>query len=311
MTRIGQLALTAFVAWLILSRVGLGVEDLRNLDPSLWKPDPVLLLASSTLLMVGFFVSSSLWGRIVVDLGGPRVPAPQAIRLFMIANLGRYVPGKVWQLAGLAVLAKRKGVQPATATGAAVLGQGVSLVAATLVGLGSLVRGPDSVRVWGTPVVVVAGVALVVGLLPPTFRGAVRLWFRMARQEPPKDLGVGHALRWLVLFTLNWTLYAFSFWVLARSLGHTAAPVAVASSYAAAYVLGYAAVFAPAGLAVREGVMIAILAPLLGVGPAGALAIIARLWATVVELVPAAAFWVHHMMRGGTADANGGEDAGE
>ena len=251
------------------------------------------------MLLAGYFVSAALWGLMVVDLGGPRLPLFQAVRLFMVANLGRYLPGKVWQIAGLAVLARKRGVPAATATGAAVLGQGVSLVAATLVGLVALAAGPEEVRTLGLTGAAVAGLAVVIGLLPPVFRRVVTLWFRLARQEQPRELGSGHALAWLVLFTANWVLYAFSFWILAASFGHTGDILPVASAFAAAYVLGYLMIFAPAGVGVREASLVAFLTPYMGAGPAGVLAVAARVWTTVVELVPAGLFWMRTMAGGG------------
>jgi uncharacterized membrane protein YbhN (UPF0104 family) len=252
------------------------------------------------VLLLAYFVSAALWGRMVVDLGGPRLPVGQAIRLFMVANLGRYLPGKVWQIAGLAVLAKGAGVPAATATGAAVLGQGVSLVAATIVGLVALAAGPEEVRAWGLAGAGVVGVGVVIGLFPPVFRRVVGLWFRLSRQEAPEALGSAHALGWLVLFTANWVVYASSFWILAASFGHSGSVLPVASAFAAAYVLGYLMIFAPAGVGVREASLVAFLTPYMGASPAGVLAVVARIWTTVVELVPAGLFWMRTMRPGGT-----------
>jgi hypothetical protein len=293
-----------------VDRVGLGLDDLRTVDPALlWSPDPVLLGGSCVLLLLGYFISAGLWGRIVVDLGGPVVPVREAVRLFMIANLGRYVPGKVWQIAGLAVLARRRGVPAATATGAAVLGQGIALVAATAVGLGALLRGPEELRAWGFAAAVAMALAVALGSTPAIFRRVSALWFRLARQEVPETLSATHPLRWLALFFANWVLYAFSFWVLSTSFGHRADLIPVGSAFAAAYVLGYLMIFAPAGLGVREGFLVAFLTPHLGLGPSGALAVVARIWTTVVEVVPASAFWARHVA---TAEGSGaGETSDE
>lgn len=306
----GQLALTALVTWFIVDRVGLSLAELRALGPAAWTPDPLLFVGSCALLLVGYLVSAALWGRIVGDLGGPALPVGESVRLFMVANLGRYIPGKVWQIAGLAALARRRGVPAGTATGAAVLGQGIALVSATLVGLGALLGGPERVRQWGVPGAAVVVLGTAIFLLPPVFRWAMGVWFRLARQTVPDGLGSVHAVRWLVLYTLNWILYAFSFWVLAASLGHRGDIIPVASAFAAAYVLGYMAIFAPAGVGVREGFLVAFLTPFFGAGPAGALAVVARLWTTGVEVVPAAAFWLGKLTSG-NGDVNGGRSAGD
>ena len=71
--------------------------------------------------------------------------------------------------------------------------------------------------------------------------------------------------------------------------------VPVASAFAAAYVAGYLFIPAPAGAGIREGALILFLTPHVGVGTAGALAVIARIWTPVVELVPAALFWTRHV----------------
>lgn len=284
------------MTWFIVDRVGFGMEELTALGPGAWLPEsPLLFVAASMLLLTGYFLSAALWGRIVTDLGGPTVPLWEAVRLFMIANLGRYIPGKVWQIAGLAALARTRGVPAATATGAAVLGQGIALAAATLVGLGALLQGGEAMRGWGLVAAVIVSVGLVLAAIPAVFRKVAGLWFRVARQDAPEGLGSVHGIQWVVMYVLNWMLYAFSFWMLVASFGYPADVLPVASAFAAAYVLGYLAIFAPAGIGVREGFLIALLTPHLGLGPAGAVAVIARVWTTVVEVVPAGAFWIRTM----------------
>jgi uncharacterized membrane protein YbhN (UPF0104 family) len=306
---LGQLALTVLVTWFIMDRVGLSLAHVRELDPSEWRPDLALLAGACLLLLAAYFLSAALWGRVVEDLGGPPIPVWASVRMFMVANLGRYLPGKLWQIAGLAMLARRRGVPASAATGGAVLGQGISLVAATLVGVGALVVGPPEIRRWGLPGAGVVAAAAAFGLLPGVFRRVSAAWFKLARQEEPPALGSVHALRWLSLYVANWSLYAFSFWLLVASFGYRGGVVAVGSAFAAAYVLGYIMLFAPAGVGVREGFLIAFLTPLFGAGPSAALALIARLWATAVELVPAAAFWLWSFGKGGGL-ANGGTRGG-
>ena len=133
-----QIGLTLVVTWFILDRVGVDLSSLRDLDGAAWRPEIIPFAMSCVVLVGGYILSAALWGRMVRDLGGPALPLVTSVRLFMIANLGRYVPGKIWQIAGLAYLAKREGVPASVATGAAVLGQGVALLAATLIGLGAI-----------------------------------------------------------------------------------------------------------------------------------------------------------------------------
>ena len=127
-------------------------------------------------------------------------------------------------------------------------------------------------------------------VFPGLFRPVVAFWFRLTRTDPRGDgLARGNAgLRWLTLYVLNWGIYATAFWLLYLSFGEWRTFLQVGPAFAAAYVAGYIAVFAPAGAGIREGVLVVLLQPIMAREAAVVLAVIARLWTTVVELVPAA-----------------------
>ena len=289
-----QVGLTVVVTWFIFDRVGVDLGLLGTVNTDEWRPRPILFSASCVVLVVGYVWSASLWGRLVRDLGGPQLPVWTSVRVFMVANLGRYVPGKIWQIAGLAYLAKREGVPASVATGAAILGQGIALIGATLVGMGALLgtNGLWQQIGWGGRIASfgVAGTIIGAVVIPPVFRRVVELWFRVTRTEAPDEgLGPGNVgLRWLILYVMNWGIYATAFWLLYLSFGEWRAFSQVGPAFAAAYVAGYIAVFAPAGAGIREGVLVVLLQPIMAREAAVVLAIIARLWTTAVELVPAA-----------------------
>jgi hypothetical protein len=291
--RLLQVGLTVVVTWFILDRVGVDLASLGTLEVDEWSPRPILFLSSCVVLVMGYLLSASIWGRIVRDLGGPRLPVMTSVRVFMVANLGRYVPGKVWQVAGLAYLAKREGVPASVATGAAILGHGIALLGAALVGVGALFGVNEFWRPigWaGWVIGIGAALAIVaVVVVPSLFRGVVAFWFRLTRTEPPGDGLSGNAgLRWLALYVVNWGIYATAFWLLYLSLGEWQTFLQVGPAFAAAYVAGYIAVFAPAGAGIREGVLVVLLQPIMAREAALVLAVIARLWTTALELIPAA-----------------------
>ena len=291
--RLFQVGLTVVVTWFIFDRVGVDLARLGTLNTDEWRPRPGLFLASCVVLVLGYLWSASMWGRLVRDLGGPSLPLGTSVRVFMVANLGRYVPGKVWQIAGLAYLAKREGVQASVATGAAILGQGIAILAATLVGMGTVFGANEFWREVGWAGLI-AGIGVALSIIsavvvPLVFRRVVAFWFRLTRTDPPDDgLESGNAgLRWLALYVVNWGIYATAFWLLYLSFGEWRAFLQVGPAFAAAYVAGYIAVFAPAGAGIREGVLVVLLQPIMASEAAVILAVIARLWTTAIELIPA------------------------
>jgi hypothetical protein len=97
------------------------------------------------------------------------------------------------------------------------------------------------------------------------------------------------AATWFGLHVVAWLAYGLAFcllWAAFRPLPAGTHVLMVASAFPTAYVLGFLAFFAPAGVGVREGALAALTAPLLGAADATALAVIARVLMTVLELVP-------------------------
>ncbi len=290
-----RVALTITVTWFILDRVGLTMAELRAWDDVLARPRPLPFAAATLLLLGTYAVTCLIWGRMVLEFGGPSLSPRDSVSIFMIANLGRYLPGKIWSIVGMAALARGKGVSVAISTTAAVVMQGVGLLAAGLIGLGAFARGPDSLPRWGMAGtgLAIAGLLLLVAV-PGLFRRAVNLWFRVARTEPPRNLTAVAIVRWLLQVTAAWVAIGASFWLFAVSLGVELSPVHAGSAFAAAYVAGYLMLFAPAGVGVREGFLVVLLSPSLGAGPATVLAIAARLWMTAADVIPAGILWMYY-----------------
>ncbi len=295
--RAGQFVATLLVLWFVVDRAGLSLGELGNIDLSVWEIRPLHLVVGSLVLLIGYLVTGALWGRIVKGLGGPTLPTSDAIRLFMIANMGRYVPGKVWQIAGLAALARGRGVPATTATAAAILGQGIAIGAAAAVGMGTLWTLADGAAWrWAVPAALLGGVA--VTQIPPVFDGVTRAWFRASRTEPPEGLGPRDAASWVAIGLTSWTIYATSFWLFTAGLGYDMSPLVAGPAFAGAYVVGYLWFLVPAGLGVRETILMALLGPHLGTTEALSVAIAARLWTTMIEVIPAALFWAQHVAKG-------------
>jgi hypothetical protein len=96
----------------------------------------------------------------------------------------------------------------------------------------------------------------------------------------------------LVTNLVAWVGYGVALWLLGSAvLPERALLLSPAiAGFAASYVAGLIAVFMPGGLVVRELLLIALLKPGLGLGPATALAVASRALLTVTELGAAIPF---------------------
>jgi glycosyltransferase 2 family protein len=277
-----RIVFTVGVTWIIARQVGVGLDDALALDRGVPELRPVPMGASILVLLLAFGFAARLWGWMVRELGGRDPGALASARIILTANLGRYIPGKVWQLAGVAVLSRRAGIAASTGTLSALLVQGFALTATAA---------------WGIPVLAdnelrialaVAAALLILASIPPVTRTGFRVLFRLARRDPDESprTGPGFGPRWLAWHGILWGVYGLAFHWFMVGLGFDIGFGTAAVSFAAAYLLGYLALPAPAGIGVREGVLLALLQPHIGAA-AAPVAILARLWMTVVELVPA------------------------
>jgi uncharacterized membrane protein YbhN (UPF0104 family) len=288
-----RVGLTIAVTYFLFRSLNVSWGELKGVDPSGWRPRVPELGLSVALLLAVFVYTATLWATMVRALGGPALGLSKVIEIFYLANLGRYIPGKVWQLAGLTYLAGKEGVSIGVASSAAVLGQVYSLGAAAIVGLVGLgLGGYASIAPKLAPFAIgLAAMITAAVTLPTLLRRALGLAFRLTRSpDPVPQLDAWFGVRWLALYLPVWVAYGIAFGLLWRSFPELP-PVAWAlaiGSFAGAYFLGYAAIFAPAGVGVREGALALLLAPAMGPTAAAVLAIVARIWMTLAELIPVA-----------------------
>jgi glycosyltransferase 2 family protein len=285
-----QALLTIGVTWAIVSRVGVTLEDAFALDQGVPDFQVGWMALSVAVLLAGFLFAARLWGWMAAELGARDPGTWGSARVVLTANLGRYLPGKVWQVAGLALLSRRAGVPASTGTAAGILVQGFQLAATVVWAVPVLIGARAGEEVGATGPIAAVLLLAVVALtsVPAITRSGIRLLFRLARRDPggAPRLPASFGARWLGWHLVLWAVYGAAFLMFLRGLGFHPPALEAVAAFAAAYLLGYLAVFAPAGIGVRESVLMALLLPVLGVG-AAAVAILARVWMTAAELVPA------------------------
>jgi uncharacterized membrane protein YbhN (UPF0104 family) len=278
-------AVLAVVGGFFVATLAARWNDVISLN---WRLEPGLFVLATALLALSYGLVAWLWGVALHRAAGTRVAA--GARIWFLSNLARYVPGNVWSYVGAVELARREGVTRRTTLAVMALTQVLSVGVALLAGLPVLVA--ERARL-GRPallgaLVVAAGVALAA-----LFR---RQLLELARRRvpgfDPADLtpSAGTVVLLVAGYALYWAVTGLAFAALVASL-HPLAPgdvPVVVAAYAAAYAAGFLALLTPAGLGVREGVLVVALAPVLPAGPALVVALLSRVWMMLVELAGAA-----------------------
>jgi glycosyltransferase 2 family protein len=214
-----------------------------------------LALAAGVYLL-SHLTSALSWPIILKALGKP-IPIEKGILIGLIAQVGKYVPGNAAHYLGRALLAKEAGLSY-RASGISTLVELITTVlAAALVGVGALFLSP------GLQTYAVLALGLILLTVP-----ALAAWSVSTGRR------VHLFLTSILLLAISLTLSGVSFYFFVGNLWAVPA-------FALAWLIGFLLPGAPAGLGVREVVLVTLLAGIVN-PPAITLAIVLHRLVTAV-----------------------------
>ncbi len=249
-------------------------------------------LPSLLAVPLGIVCATMSWQVFVDDLGTPVGPA-RGGQIFLVGQLGKYVPGSVWAYVLQLELGRRAGIARTRIFTATVFSLAVAVVAALSVGslaIPAVVHAnPGLDRLRWLYVLLPLGI---VGLHPRILSWAAGRGFRLlgrpAPDHPIRKRTVARSLGWAVASYVSFGVHV---WLLTRevvvptieNLGLTVGAMALAM------ISGLFVFLLPSGAGVRETILVSALAPVVGTGRAVAYAAISRVFLTVGDLSMAGA----------------------
>lgn len=286
-----QLALLAVVGWFVARTFIDRWEEFRTYPLDL-QVNPGLLVLAALVVWSGYAALIAGWRGVL--RGWNETLAPwQAGRIWALSSLGKYLPGKIWAVAGMVVMAQRAGVRPVAAAGSALvmqlLAMGTGAAVAALTGV--LALATDGWLRLGLIAVLVASVAGTLVLLQTGWLNRIlaRLPGGVDQVATPTPLSI---LGGVAANVLAWGAYGVAVWLLARALiPEVSFPLLTTiGAFAASYIVGFLVLLVPGGLGVREGVFVLMLQGVVGLAPATAIALGSRLLFTLTEVGVAVLF---------------------
>ena len=289
------------VGWTLLVLAAVGVligRDPGAVGAALRVISPLSMAIAAVLILGAKLLLAETFGAIALL---ERVPLTwrQRQHVYHQSQLAKYLPGFVWQFASKGFLLRAVGSSTGQSAriiateqvwilgGAAIVGGGLLLLV-QLSG-GRQERSVSGLLAVSAPRKVAATAAAVLVAV------AVGLWSARTRRalHVPSLTSAARLLgAWLVL-SASLTVLAAPYLVgsgAPATGGRILALVTVAAAFPVAYVGGYIAPFAPGGLGVREGLLVALLSPEVGFEAAAAVAMLSRLLYVGVEVLLAGGF---------------------
>ena len=252
-------------------------------------PSLARLVTAALLVGIGLLAASVAWAALLGD--GNRVDNAATL---LVSQLGKYIPGAVWQAASQIGLAKSAGARV-----------GRSMVAFTVMALTQAIAGcvyAVVLAVVWTDASAAVRIALAVGGLA-SLALLDRRWMVKVLHKIPRTRSASAAvvppqrailISFLATFT-SITTTSVAYVLLLASFGPLHDPVLVLSGYAVAWTIGYIAVPIPSGLGIREAFLAAILHGTLPSSVIVAASVYLRLASITVEGILAAG--VAHRVR--------------
>ena len=246
------------------------------------------LAASLAVMQIAYLATARTW-RSVLRAIDVRPDFKTAYWIFFISNLGRYLPGKVWQMGAAAMFGKRVGFSGRDMITSMIVYQLYLFpIGAMLVLSFGALPAPynEPVFQWTAWILALgAGCAAVWPHIVLRVMGPIA---RKLEIEPARwKLELHRRLAIAVQSGFIWACngIGFALFVLAVTPMGPEHMIDLGRAYVGSYVIGYVTLVAPGGLGVREAAITILLTPVLGPAPAAGLALLSRLWVTVSELI--------------------------
>lgn len=252
---------------------------------------PLWVLPAAVLAgMAGLTAQMLAWRALLAGMGSP-LPLRTAARVMFVGQLGKYLPGSVWAFVAQVELARDWNVPRTRGAAATLLAVGVTVATGLAVAAVALpLSSAEAARRWWWALALAP--LLLAALHPRVVGWGIRLAARpFARFREVAEAGPLDVRGRSMAATVGWTLVAWvplglHVWLLTWAVGGEALRSLgpAVGAYALAWTLGLLVVFAPAGLGVREAVLVVALSPVVDAGAALVVAVLSRLVMTVADV---------------------------
>jgi hypothetical protein len=266
-------------------------QQLERVDaPFSFTPAPLLFAAAAQLAF--WLLASTLWRRLVACTAARPMGLWDSFAQLCLVNLGKYLPGKLWGAVARGThMRQRHGIATTAIVQATFLELFFQLASAVVVvaALGAALF-PTT---WVAAVAVPVTLAILAGswVSPRLMAWSGKTYARMSggSWSPAEGLRLSAAgyLGFLAGYVAIWSLLGLTYYgvYLAVSPGAGSLTLVAATIQAttAGFALGFLALFAPAGVGVRETASASLLGVFLPMADAVMLTLLFRLWTVALE----------------------------
>ena len=280
--RIAQVILIVVIFYFLAKNLYVNWSKIAQYD---WRINYYFLVFSWLLSVGGGFLMPLGWNLILRVLGG-RLTHKKAIKIFFITDLAKYIPGKVWTMVGKVYMCKEEGVPVAVTSTSVVIQPLIQVISGLLIFLLSLPFWTKTSDFMNN--LYFFFLLIPIGLLflhPAIMTKPLNFVLRKLKQKPIElKIKYRDILLILLLWCGLWVLSGITYYLLIISVHPfplSNLPVII-GIFAIA---GVSQFLTPSGIGVLEAILTVLLGLYFPVPVAILIALLARVWKTVTELV--------------------------
>ncbi len=258
-----------------------------------------IFIVSMLFYFVYKITLASLW-HYITKINGCSIRYEKAVTSYLYSILGKYIPGKVFMLAARLTYYKEEEAPLSKVTVCFFIENVCTLLGAAMLFIVSLFFFPNELLEnykWLTLLLIAA---FFVCIHPKIINFLLRLIGKIFKKNLEIPMKYSQMLKVVLLFIGNWLIVGFGFFILTKSIYPAvewSQMLYCAGIWGVSAIMGILAIFAPSGLGVREGIIVAGLMLIMPQSDAMVISVVSRLWQTIPELLLVAMAFVYSRIR--------------
>jgi len=204
------------------------------------------------------------------------------------AEFGKYLPGKIFGYAMLFYVYSEENKSKALLSYSMFIELLAGILSATLIFLFSIFITDVPIFHKYRILAIIFIVLLLIVIQPKILNSISCLLLKIIKREPVRtNISYLQLIRIILLYLLNFLIFGVAFVLFIKSFYGVSFSdfLFITGTTAGAGIIGLIAVFVPAGLGVREGLMVYTLSFIMPPAIAGIIALLSRVWITFAEII--------------------------
>ncbi len=257
-----------------------------------WNIYWLFLVIALVILVTTILFWSIVWIRLLNQLDHTDLPIFISMKIYLLANITKYLPGFVWNYFARAYLGKNAGFTQKSIWIANIYDFIVGIIMGAFVYMISLFF-PHLHRTLIAPVIIGGTLIILLIIISPP---AVNIITKLIKQttEQRNIINYRSFIQYLFFSLLAWLMIGFGFWNLIKAFNNDISFLYLPESigiWSAAVALSMIAIIFPQGIGVKEVLLTYCLSYAMPTPQAIAIVVISRIWIIIGDILSLACWW--------------------